>query len=116
MPAYDSRLQKGLLHSFQKVWQESPGTVEGSVGAWLCCQRHLSASGNVAQEEGTRAAKVTGRKAQDAGAVVVDKAQDVGGKALDVAADAAGSAKDYSVQKGKELGGAAADKAGEVRC
>ena len=73
------------------------------------------------QDESGKAARVTGRKAQEAGSVVADKAQDaggvladkaqeVGGKAADKAGDLAVSAK----EKGKELGSKAADKAGEV--
>ncbi|CAK0786298.1 hypothetical protein CVIRNUC_009511 [Coccomyxa viridis] len=76
----------------------------------------------VLKDESGKAARVTGRKAQeagsvvadkaqDAGAVLADKAQDVGGKAADKAGDLAVSAK----EKSKELGSKAADKAGEVK-
>ena len=57
------------------------------------------------QEEGTRAAKVTSRKAQDAGAVVADKAQDAGSYVADKAQDVGGKALDKASRCGRQRQG-----------
>jgi hypothetical protein len=53
-------------------------------------------------------------KAADAGGVILDKANDVAEVTKDKVVDASATAKDFTVRKGKEVGSAAAEKAGQV--
>ncbi len=53
-------------------------------------------------------------KAGDVGGVIADKADYVAEVTKDKVVDASVTAKDFTVRKGKEVGSAAAEKAGQV--